>query len=200
MPEIFLKEFKALLQYVSMLPEIEDVSKRRKRLGIRQKELAKLAGVSQSFVAKLESGRIQPSYSNMKHILEVLESKEHEEQVTAKDIMYKKVIYIEKNDAVSKAIKLMRKHGISQLPVFDDGRPAGNISDKSLLDQIAKGKDMADLSNHPVSSIMEESFPLIPEDTPLVSITTLLRHSQSLLVTKKGKVIGIITKADLLRI
>lgn len=199
MSEIFLKEFKALLQYVSMLPEIEDVSKRRKRLGIRQRDLAKLAGVSQSFIAKLESGRIQPSYSNMRHILEILETKEHEEQVTAKDIMYKKVIYIEKSDAVSKAIRLMKKHGISQLPVFDDGKPVGNISDKILLDQIAKGEDMTYVSNQPVSSIMEESFPSIPENTPLISITTLLKHSQALLATKRGKVTGIITKADLLK-
>ncbi|MBI2079314.1 helix-turn-helix domain-containing protein, partial [Candidatus Micrarchaeota archaeon] len=45
-----------------------DVSKLgslRRKLGITQKELAKLAGVSQSLIAKIEMGKIDPAYSKV---------------------------------------------------------------------------------------------------------------------------------------
>jgi predicted transcriptional regulator len=35
--------------------------------------LAKFAGVSQSFIAKIESGKIDPSYSKVKTIFDVLD-------------------------------------------------------------------------------------------------------------------------------
>ena len=41
---------------------IDRISKIRKQLGLTQIQLANLAGVSQSLIAKLESGRIDPSY------------------------------------------------------------------------------------------------------------------------------------------
>jgi len=46
---------------------------------------------------------------------------------------------------------------------------------------------------------MEEAFPQIDEDAPLSLITSLLQTYSAVLVSKKGVVIGIITKADLLR-
>ncbi|MCK4496763.1 MAG: helix-turn-helix domain-containing protein, partial [Candidatus Aenigmarchaeota archaeon] len=49
-----------------MLPEIKSIKNRRKLLGLTQKDLAKQAGVSQSFIAKMESGRINPSYNHVK--------------------------------------------------------------------------------------------------------------------------------------
>jgi predicted transcriptional regulator len=42
-------------------------------LGLTQGQLAKIAGVSQSFIAKIESGKIDPSYSKVKTIFDVLD-------------------------------------------------------------------------------------------------------------------------------
>ncbi len=41
-----------------MFPTLEDIAKRRHQLGLKQSELAKAAGVSQSLIAKLEAGTI----------------------------------------------------------------------------------------------------------------------------------------------
>ena len=38
-----------------MLPKLEEISKRRRVLGLSQKHLARLAGVSQSMIAKIEA-------------------------------------------------------------------------------------------------------------------------------------------------
>jgi len=43
--------------------EINEVKDIRKRLGLTQLELAKRANVSQSLIAKIEAGRIDPRYS-----------------------------------------------------------------------------------------------------------------------------------------
>ena len=39
-----------------MLPSLDEIAKKRKMLGLTQKELARMAGVSQSSIAKIESG------------------------------------------------------------------------------------------------------------------------------------------------
>ncbi|MCL4326775.1 MAG: helix-turn-helix domain-containing protein, partial [Candidatus Thermoplasmatota archaeon] len=39
-----------------MFPTIEELKKMRKNLGISQKELASVSGVSQSYIARLEKG------------------------------------------------------------------------------------------------------------------------------------------------
>jgi len=46
---------------------------------------------------------------------------------------------------------------------------------------------------------MEEAFPIVKEDEGLPVILTLLQSNHAVLVSKKGKIVGIITKADLLK-
>ena len=41
-----------------MLPALEIIPKRRRKLGLTQSQLAELAGVSQSYIAKLEAGTL----------------------------------------------------------------------------------------------------------------------------------------------
>jgi predicted transcriptional regulator len=61
------------------------------------------------------------------------------------------------------------------------------------------GKDLEQLSALPAEQIMEEAFPQINEDAPLSLISSLLQTYSAVLVSKRGDVMGIITKADLLR-
>jgi len=54
-------------------------------------------------------------------------------------------------------------------------------------------------SNLKVEKIMEPPFPQIDKDTPLGPIKSLLEHYQAVLVTRKNKPIGIISRANLLK-
>ncbi len=56
-----------------MLPPIEEIANKRRLLGLKQAQLAKAAGVSQSLIAKLESGKIDSSYMKVKTIFDTLE-------------------------------------------------------------------------------------------------------------------------------
>jgi len=182
-----------------MLPSLEEISRKRRILDLTQKELAKLAGVSQSLIAKLESGKIDSSYTKVKAIFDALEQLEIKREIQVKEVLHSNVVGVNKNAFVSEAVQLMKTRGYSQLPVFDGERVVGSISEKTILNQILNGKDLAQISLLTTNEIMEEVFPQVGEDTPLSLISSVLQLYPAVLVSKKGKVIGIVTKADLLK-
>ena len=182
-----------------MLPSLEEVAKKRRMLGLTQKKLAKLAGVSQSLIAKLESKKIDPSYTKVKAIFDALERLEIKTEVHAKEVLHDKVVGVQKSDLVSKAVRLMTDHGYSQLPVFDGEHAVGSISEKTMLGQVSAGEDLDQISKLPVGDVMEEAFPQVGEDAPLPLISSLLQVYPAVLISKKGNVVGIVTKADLLK-
>jgi len=181
-----------------MLPRLEEIPRRRKSLDLSQKELAILAGVSQSMIAKLEALKISPSYERTKRIFDALE--EREVALKVREIASKKVIGVRSQDTVSRATELMRQTGFSQLPVLDDRVAVGSISEKTVLAQILKGMNLAELSRKRVEEIMDESFPQLDEESPFSAVSPLLQYSPAVIVTKKGRLSGIVTKADLLKV
>lgn len=182
-----------------MFPTLQDIAKRRRQLGLRQSELAKAAGVSQSLIAKLEAGTIDSSYTKVKMIFDVLDRLEFKSKIQTEKVVHNDVVTVQKSEPISKVVKLMKDHGYSQIPVFDGKQSVGSVSEKSILRQILEGKDLEQISSLQTEEIMEEAFPQISEDAPLSLITSLLQSYSAVLVSRKGVVIGIITKADLLR-
>jgi predicted transcriptional regulator len=182
-----------------MFPTLEDIAKRRRQLGLKQSELAKMAGVSQSLIAKLEAGTIESSYTKVKTIFDVLERLEFKSKIQVEKVLHNEVVTVQTSEPISKVVKLMKDHGYSQIPIFEGKQSVGSISEKTILRQILEGKDLEQISALPTEKIMEEAFPQINEDAPLSLITSLLQTYSAVLVSRKGVVIGIITKADLLR-
>jgi predicted transcriptional regulator len=182
-----------------MLPALTDIAKKRHQLGLKQTELAKMSGVSQSLIAKLEAGKIDSSYTKVKTIFETLEKLEVKTKLQAGQMFQTEVISVQRNESVAKVVELMKTHGYSQLPVFEGKQSVGSISEKSILRQILDGKDLAQISSMATGSIMEEAFPQVGEDAPLTLISNLLQVYSAVLISRKGRVVGIITKADLLR-
>lgn len=185
-----------------MLPETKSIKNRRKLLGLTQKNLAKQTNVSQSFIAKIESGRINPSYNHVKQILDFLENLEsrEKEELRAKQLYRKRVFSLTTHDRIPHAVELMRKYEISQLPVFRDRMPVGSVTEKSIVDLMSKGFDSKKLSRMRVAEIMEEPFPIISQETPLSIISSLLQHNPAVLLSRDGDVAGIITKADIIKV
>ena len=186
----------------SMLPEIDEFQKRRKLLKLTQKQLAKLANVSQSFIAKMESKRIEPSYNKVRRIEKAIELQEQKQQtsIRAKDVYTNKIAKINASDPIIKAIKIMQTNGFSQLPVYDNNRTVGSITEHSILHAQSEENNHKLSSNVKVEKIMEPPFPQINEDTPIGPVKSLLEHYQAVLVTRKNKILGIISRADLLQI
>jgi predicted transcriptional regulator len=182
-----------------MLPLLKEVAKKRKILGLTQQKLSRLAGVSQSLIAKLESHKIDPSYTKVKAIFDALERLQTDTEVRAEELLHNKVIGIQKSSPVSKAVQTMADYGYSQLPVFDGEHPVGSISEKTIIGKVSAGKDLNQISIRSVGEVMEEDFPLVGENAPLSLISSLLQVYPAVLISRKGTVVGIVTKADLLK-
>jgi len=183
-----------------VLPSLKEIGRKRRSLGLNQKKLAQLAGVSQSLIAKIESGGINPSYEKAKAIFDLLERMEWKRDVKASEVMSRRIVGVSKGDPVSKATSLMSKTGFSQLPVFDGQRVVGSVTEKVILNQMLKLEDPTELSNWPVERVMEEAFPRVESSTPFGVVSSLLQYASAVLVTDKGDVVGIATKADLIKI
>ena len=185
--------------FVHMLAALETIAVRRRRLGLTQNQLAKQAGVSQSYIAKLEAKKIEPSYTRVRAILEALQRLERSREARANEIMTKDVVGVQVCDKVQSAVKLMRETGYSQLPVFDGERSVGSLSESTIIDRIVDRKRGEVIADGLVSEIMDDAFPQVGEDAPVSLLTSLLRVYPAVLVSKKGKIAGIVTKADLLK-
>jgi predicted transcriptional regulator len=151
-------------------------------------------------IAKIESKHISPSYLKTKAIFDTLESLERRNETKAREICRGKVVSVQAHEPISKSVRLMRETGFSQLPVFSGTQVIGSLTEKIILEKLLSAPKPDDVLRRDVETIMDESFPTIGEDTPLSMISALLQYSPAVLVIKRGHVLGIITKADLLRV
>lgn len=183
-------------------PPITDVRRKRKELDITQAQLAAASGISQSAIAKIEKGTISASYATIVKLFETLEDMKRKDASSTKviDVATRDVITVQSTDSVHTATDLMKKMGISQLPVFKGDAPVGSISERILMEHINKGTTMNDLSNMSIQKVMGESYPVVSENTPVSNVATLMDNNNAVLVAKKGKIVGMVTAADLLKL
>ncbi len=180
------------------IPSPADLRNYRLKVGMTQTELAAKAGVSQSLIARIESGGIDPRASTLKKILEALKAGKAKE-LCAADVMKYPVISIRPSDTIRTANKLMEKYGISQLPVLENNVQVGSISEDRVVREISSGKDISKIPVRRIEEIMNDGFPTVSKDTDVKTVSKLVEANPAVLVVERGKVIGIITKADIIR-
>jgi predicted transcriptional regulator len=185
----------------AMIPEIQEIRHVRRELGLTQKELAGMAGVSQSLIAKIEGGLVQPSYLNVKKLIEVLEREKNRRHppVPVGKVCARNIVWCESHETVREAAALMRKHGFSQLPVRRKGAPVGSITDRLLSEALTAERPEA-VALQRVEEIMGDPFPQLPETTPLKVASTLLQYAPAVMVMRESEPVGMLTKADLLKV
>ena len=177
-----------------MVFDITQLRKIRKQLDMTQHKMASELGISQSMVAKIESGRLDPTYSYVKKIEDKIMHLTHREEKEAKDIMHSKIISAGKNDSVKEIINIMNKNSISQVPVVERGNVIGLVSESSILSE-----DIKEIEKKRVSDIMVESPPIIDKHAKLEMVIQLLKFYPILIVKEAGKLVGVITKADVIK-
>ena len=174
--------------------ELKDLRDIRKRFGITQIDLARKSGVSQSLIAKIESGRLDPTYTKANKILSALEALTSGKELKASEIMTKKILSVKPFDSIKDATRIMKKYEISQLPVMEGGDVVGTVSESAILDALINEK-----RSFKISEIMSEAPPIIAPNITASIVSSLLKFSPLLIVAEKGKLKGLITKSDLIR-
>jgi predicted transcriptional regulator len=175
-----------------MLTSVKEIREIRKKLGLTQFELANRSGVSQSLIAKIEVGMLDPTYSNAMKIFGALNDLQNKNEMKAENIMNDKIISITPHTHVKDAISRMRSNGFSQLPVIQEHKAIGMISESRILDSLLEKKAGY------VEEIMESPPPIVSSDSSVTVVSNLLRYFPMVIVSKKGQLVGVITKTDLL--
>ncbi|MBI2102471.1 CBS domain-containing protein [Candidatus Woesearchaeota archaeon] len=175
---------------------LTEIKSLRKRYHLNQKELAQRAGVSQSLIAKIEAGTVEPSFSKAKMIFETLEQLRETQEIKAKDLMNKKISFAEIGEPLKEVIKTMKNKGISQLPVLSKEKLCGIITEGSILRKMLEHPENSNLFK--AEDVMEEAPPIVTLNTGFNTLSVLLRDHPVVLVAERGDIKGIISKSDLL--
>lgn len=185
-----------------MMPDLDEIPRLRKALGLTQTAIARLANISQSTIVKIEKKQMNPSYDIVRRIMNSLnaELKKQEKKALVDQIQTRKVQYVDARMPLETAANEMRRLKFSQMPVMQDGHPVGSISDKVINNLILSGRDPKDLARIRVEEVMEPAFPQVDGKAPVELAAGLLRHYNAVLVTAKGEVTGIVTKSDLMKL
>jgi len=182
-----------------LLPRIDSIKQIRLKIGITQKKLANMTGVSTSMINQIESGRSQPSYETAKKIFESLSKLEGESSShTAGDFCSTEIVKLKPSHTLHDAIKKMHQSSISQIPVFSDSDVVGMVSEDGIVKHLVDLGE-AELKKSKLEDTMESVPPIVDWNTPANVLVPLIRYSKCILVSKKSKIIGIITASDTLK-
>jgi CBS-domain-containing membrane protein len=124
-------------------------------------------------------------------------------ETTAKEIMTRDLIRATEDMTIEEALKTLINHRITGLPVVDKkGRMKGVISEYDILSQIS-GSKKKNAKVFQELIIYSKNVDAIDEDTPLSKIVTEFidaKYRRLPVVDRKGNLVGIITRRDLMRI
>lgn len=106
------------------------------------------------------------------------------------------IISVAPEESVRSALDKMNQYNISQLPVMKNNKSVGSLEEGVVMGQVLEDST---LINAPVKKIMQESFPVISHTACIADAKNLLSgRYPAILIEELGKIIGIITKLDLL--
>ena len=114
----------------------------------------------------------------------------------ASDIMTSPVIYIQWDSSIKEAETMLTRYGVNVLPILKEERYAGLISresiEKSLFHGFGKSRSIDFSTTDAIT---------VGSHTPIREIETLMieRNQRFMPVVENGKIVGAITRTDLLR-
>jgi CBS domain-containing protein len=116
------------------------------------------------------------------------------------DIMAREVVSLDKDDELESALEIIKK-GYTKIPVLDEGKFIGLVTDGEIAEKLGSIRTRnVLLSKLHVSSVMVKDVPTISPDLQVEDIlkTVGLPGPTMLPVIRNKKLIGVVTKADLL--
>ena len=109
----------------------------------------------------------------------------------------RKLISIGSSANVAEAVTLMSSNNIDQLPVMEEGKMIGSLSETGLLSKLMEDSS---LKLHSVKEVMEKPFPLVAADTAIDKLSGMMSKEIPAVITQDGlNNLLIITKSDIIR-
>ncbi len=118
-----------------------------------------------------------------------------------KEVMTKDIISVDKDVDLKHVLNLMKKHEITKIPVFEDKKLIGIVTDNIIVYKLGsiRKKGIPPSRLH-ASSVTEKDIEKITPDTDIKTILKKVGEPgpTMLCIVENEKLLGIITKADLL--
>ncbi len=106
------------------------------------------------------------------------------------------VISLDLNDRLGRATELFKQHGISQMPVLDEGKLSGILTESDVLHHLVSGRSTKDTV---VAEVMERRVSTVGLGASSGELPRIFERGEvAIVVDDARKVIGIITKMDLI--
>jgi len=174
-----------------MLPgldaKIAELKQKRKDRSMTQTELARKAGVSQSFVAKFEAGNASPGYERVRRLETALDESER-----TIEPYIEPVVSVEPDASGREVLRKVVEGGY--VLVVRDGVQIGSILPPHILTYTAGG-----LRDRTAESLMDDPVPELSPHADEASLRSLLSGSPVVAVTEEGAITGAVTTGDVLR-
>ncbi|MBR2558707.1 MAG: CBS domain-containing protein [Methanobrevibacter sp.] len=116
-----------------------------------------------------------------------------------KNLMSEDLITVDKDQSLSDALKLLRKHNVSRLPVINKKELVGIVSERDIANKLGSSKyESMPASRLHVSSVMVKDVITVPETMQLADVAKLMLDEGigSVPVMCEDKMVGIVSKAD----
>jgi cystathionine beta-synthase len=108
----------------------------------------------------------------------------------------REVITVEASQKLSDAVSLFKNEGISQLPVVDQGRLAGILTESDVLHALVSGKARGDSA---LAEVMERRVSTVSPATRATELPEIFERGEVALVVDADQLpVGILTKLDLI--
>lgn len=116
------------------------------------------------------------------------------------EIMDNKPVCVDKSITVSLLADIMSKRNVEAVVVVEEEKPIGIITEKDLLTKVlAKGRKPEELKAEDIMS--QPVITISPDEDVISAMRKMLTFNiRRLVVVDKGKVVGILTISDILRI
>jgi cystathionine beta-synthase len=130
------------------------------------------------------------------HLLDPAATRVHEMMGTKRRAV-PRLLSVQADEPVRKALHLVEQHDITQIPVFRGRELVGTIYDNELLKRVLEHSSVLD---QPVSALMSDPLPVISSNEPVSQVTKLLASRTPAVLVRDGEVInGILTRFDMLQ-
>ena len=127
---------------------------------------------------------------------------EKEEKISVRAILTSKprevpaMIAVTLNDSLTKAVELMRKFDVSQLPVVEEGHVLGTVHDDTVMKRLLTKEATLTQS---VQEIMDPPLPTIAAGVEISELyKQLTGDNNAVVVVQDGNAIGVLTKMDVI--
>jgi cystathionine beta-synthase len=106
-----------------------------------------------------------------------------------------KVIAAQAADSVKAVLEVMKKHGISQVPVLEGEKLVGMLSESGLLGAMLSDPSTAHKS---AGALAEPTYDVVEPTSPISSLSDVVARGKVALVIESGRLLGVVTKFDLI--